>query len=207
MRWCASASSVKLAAVAIFLLLLVARHRRRRRPSACPGSSRVAVAVALFLLALGTLGRRTRLAVGNSDIEFWIISNRIMPPIVAVLPIYVMFQQLRLLDTQHRADRHLHRGQPADRRLADARLLRRHPDRPRGERRARRRLEVPRLLHHRAAAGPLRPRRHLPAGADPRLERVSAGALPLQRQRADHAGAGLGAEHHARARSGGTCRC
>jgi multiple sugar transport system permease protein len=28
------------------------------------------------------------------------ISNRIMPPIVAVLPIYVMFQQLRLLDTQ-----------------------------------------------------------------------------------------------------------
>ena len=28
------------------------------------------------------------------------ISNRIMPPIVGVLPIYVMFQQLKLLDTQ-----------------------------------------------------------------------------------------------------------
>ena len=28
------------------------------------------------------------------------ISNRIMPPIVAVLPIYVMFQNLELLDTQ-----------------------------------------------------------------------------------------------------------
>jgi ABC-type glycerol-3-phosphate transport system permease component len=50
--------------------------------------------VALFLLSLGTIARRSRLALGNSDIEFWIISNRIMPPIVAVLPIYVMFQQL-----------------------------------------------------------------------------------------------------------------
>ena len=30
---------------------------------------------------------------------FWIISQRILPPVVAVLPIYVMFQQLGLLDT------------------------------------------------------------------------------------------------------------
>ena len=59
-----------------------------------------AVAIALFILFLGTIGRRTRMALGNNDIEFWMISNRIMPPIVAVLPIYVMFQQLRLLDTQ-----------------------------------------------------------------------------------------------------------
>src|SRR5216683_946379 len=59
----------------------------------------VAVAGALFLLFLGTLSRRFRAGVGNSDIEFWIISNRIMPPVVAVLPIYIMFQQLHLLDT------------------------------------------------------------------------------------------------------------
>ena len=58
------------------------------------------VAIALFLLTLGTIGRRFKAAVGNNDIEFWMISNRIMPPIVAVLPIYVMFQQLSLLDTQ-----------------------------------------------------------------------------------------------------------
>ena len=37
--------------------------------------------------------------MGNEDIQFWIISNRILPPVVAVLPIYIMFQQLRLLDT------------------------------------------------------------------------------------------------------------
>ena len=60
----------------------------------------LAIAIALFLVALSTYGRRFKAAVGNHDIEFWIISNRIMPPIVAVLPIYVMFQQFRLLDTQ-----------------------------------------------------------------------------------------------------------
>jgi multiple sugar transport system permease protein len=58
------------------------------------------VAIALFVIAVLTVTRRAKAALGNTDIEFWIISNRIMPPIVAVLPIYVMFQQLRLLDTQ-----------------------------------------------------------------------------------------------------------
>src|SRR6185437_13662046 len=59
-----------------------------------------AVAVVLFILFLATLGRRFKLAIGNNDIEFWMISNRIMPPIVTVLPIYIMFQNMRLLDTQ-----------------------------------------------------------------------------------------------------------
>ncbi|RWK53636.1 carbohydrate ABC transporter permease [Mesorhizobium sp.] len=90
---------VKLAAVAIFLILLtavivaVATFGVRWEIA-------IIVAAALFVIALFTLVGRTKLAVGNSDIEFWIISNRIMPPIVAVLPIYVMFQQMRLLDTQ-----------------------------------------------------------------------------------------------------------
>jgi multiple sugar transport system permease protein len=57
------------------------------------------VAIALFLLFLSTLAQRFRRALGNHDVEFWIISNRIMPPVVAVLPIYIMFQQLHLLDT------------------------------------------------------------------------------------------------------------
>jgi multiple sugar transport system permease protein len=90
---------VKLALVAIFLILLIAvivavvGFR-------VPWQIAVGSAVALFLIAFFTLGRRLKLAVGNTDVEFWIISNRIMPPIVAVLPIYIMFQQLRLLDTQ-----------------------------------------------------------------------------------------------------------
>ena len=89
---------VKLAGVAFFIVLLaaviVAVHGFGVR---WPVAG--AVAIALFLLFLGTVARRTKRAVGNNDIEFWIISNRIMPPIVAVLPIYIMFQQLRLLDT------------------------------------------------------------------------------------------------------------
>ena len=90
---------VKLAMVGIFLLLLVAVIISVAA-FRIPWQIALAVAVALFVIALFTVGRRMKLALGNSDVEFWIISNRIMPPIVAVLPIYVMFQQLRLLDTQ-----------------------------------------------------------------------------------------------------------
>ena len=90
---------VKLAAVATFLVLLVAVVIAVAALGV-PWPVAVAAAIALFLLALGTFVRRFKAAIGNSDIEFWMISNRIMPPIVAVLPIYVMFQHLRLLDTQ-----------------------------------------------------------------------------------------------------------
>jgi multiple sugar transport system permease protein len=90
---------VKLAMVGVFLILLVAVIAAVAT-FGVPWQIALGVAIALFLIALFTLGHRTSAAVGNTDIEFWIISNRIMPPIVAVLPIYVMFQQLRLLDTQ-----------------------------------------------------------------------------------------------------------
>ena len=90
---------VKLAAVTTFLLLLVAVIVAVAALHV-PWQAAGAVAIALFLLALGTFVRRFNAAVGNNDIEFWMISNRIMPPIVAVLPIYVMFQHLQLLDTR-----------------------------------------------------------------------------------------------------------
>ncbi len=90
---------VKLAMVAIFLILLLGVILAVVAFGIL-WEIAVAVAVALFVLALFTVGRRAKMALGNSDVEFWIISNRIMPPIVAVLPIYVMFQQLKLLDTQ-----------------------------------------------------------------------------------------------------------
>lgn len=64
-----------------------------------PWQLAVVIAIALFILFLGTIAQRFRAGLGNNDIEFWIISNRIMPPVVAVLPIYIMFQQLHLLDT------------------------------------------------------------------------------------------------------------
>ena len=90
---------VKFLTVGTFLLLLVAVIAAVAT-FGVPWEIALSVAAAIFLIAIFTLARRTRFALGNNDIEFWIISNRIMPPIVAVLPIYVMFQQLRLLDTQ-----------------------------------------------------------------------------------------------------------
>jgi multiple sugar transport system permease protein len=90
---------VKLVAVALFLILLIAVIAAVAT-FGVKWQVAVSIAVALFVIALFTLVARTKAAIGNNDIEFWIISNRIMPPIVAVLPIYVMFQQLGLLDTQ-----------------------------------------------------------------------------------------------------------
>jgi multiple sugar transport system permease protein len=59
----------------------------------------VAAAVALFVLLARALSRRFERSVGNGDILFWVISQRILPPVVTVIPIYMMFQSVRLLDT------------------------------------------------------------------------------------------------------------
>jgi ABC-type glycerol-3-phosphate transport system permease component len=56
-------------------------------------------AIALLVLLLRALAGRFRRHLGNDDILFWMISNRILPPVVAVLPIYMMFQKVGLLDT------------------------------------------------------------------------------------------------------------
>ncbi|MFO1039476.1 MAG: carbohydrate ABC transporter permease [Geminicoccaceae bacterium] len=90
---------VKLAAIGLFILL-VAAVIAAVTIFGVKWQIALTVAVALYVIGLVTLVGRTKRSVGNNDIEFWIISNRIMPPIVAVLPIYVMFQQLKLLDTQ-----------------------------------------------------------------------------------------------------------
>ena len=58
-----------------------------------------AAGVALFLILLQTVARRAKRALGNDDIAFWMISQRMLPPVAAVIPIYILFQQLGLLDT------------------------------------------------------------------------------------------------------------
>jgi multiple sugar transport system permease protein len=58
-----------------------------------------AVAAAVFVLLARALGRRFKRRIGNGDILFWMISQRILPPVVTVIPIYMMFQTVRLLDT------------------------------------------------------------------------------------------------------------
>ncbi len=59
----------------------------------------VVAGFALFLLLLNTVARRVKRGVGNDDIAFWMISQRMLPPVAVVIPIYIFFQQLQLLDT------------------------------------------------------------------------------------------------------------
>ena len=64
-----------------------------------PWAIALAVAAAVFIILLQTIGRRFKRALGNNDIAFWMISQRMLPPIAVVIPIYILFQRLHLLDT------------------------------------------------------------------------------------------------------------
>src|SRR5260221_3596943 len=64
-----------------------------------PWALAVVFMVALFILLAQTLGRRFKRALGNDDITFWLISQRMLPPIVSIIPIYILFQNLKMLDT------------------------------------------------------------------------------------------------------------
>jgi multiple sugar transport system permease protein len=57
-----------------------------------------AVALVMFFLLARAFGKRFTATLGNGDILFWIISQRILPPIVVIIPIYMMFQAVGLLD-------------------------------------------------------------------------------------------------------------
>jgi multiple sugar transport system permease protein len=58
-----------------------------------------AVGLALFFFLARALGKHFKATLGNGDILFWIISQRILPPIVVIIPVYMMFQAVGLLDT------------------------------------------------------------------------------------------------------------
>lgn len=64
-----------------------------------PWQIAVAVALSVFIILLQTIGRRFKRALGNNDIAFWMISQRMLPPVAVVIPIYILFQRLHLLDT------------------------------------------------------------------------------------------------------------
>ncbi|MFN3706088.1 MAG: carbohydrate ABC transporter permease [Thermoflexales bacterium] len=64
-----------------------------------PLAASVAVGAGLFVISLLTISKRFKRSLGNNDIAFWLISQRIMPPVAVVLPLYVVYQQLGLLDT------------------------------------------------------------------------------------------------------------
>jgi multiple sugar transport system permease protein len=68
--------------------------------SGAPPAVAIAAAAGCFAVLFGAIGRRFRRSLSNGDIAFWMISQRILPPVAVVIPIYVLFQHLGLLDTR-----------------------------------------------------------------------------------------------------------
>lgn len=92
-----------------------------------PWEIAVAAGLGIFVIVVATIGRRFKRSLGNDDIAFWMISQRMLPPIAVVIPIYILFQRLNLLDTRG-LDYYLCGRQLADCDLANARLLSDNPD-------------------------------------------------------------------------------
>jgi multiple sugar transport system permease protein len=65
-----------------------------------PWHMAVAAGVAILVILLQTIGKRFKRGLSNEDIAFWLISQRMLPPVVSIIPIYIMFQQINLLDTR-----------------------------------------------------------------------------------------------------------
>ncbi|MDJ0631404.1 MAG: carbohydrate ABC transporter permease [Rhodobacter sp.] len=84
--------------IMIFVLLIVAVIIATTYAGA-PWWAAAAVALALFFFLARALRNWFKMSLRNGDILFWIISQRILPPIVIVIPIYVMFQAVKMLDT------------------------------------------------------------------------------------------------------------
>ena len=59
----------------------------------------IVASMAIFVILVATIGKRFRRSLGNNDIAFWMISQRMLPPVAVVIPIYVLFQRINLLDT------------------------------------------------------------------------------------------------------------
>jgi len=56
-------------------------------------------AISIFLGSLAAYGLSRFTIKGGKHIAFWIISLRMMPPIVIILPLYIFFGRLNLIDT------------------------------------------------------------------------------------------------------------
>jgi multiple sugar transport system permease protein len=65
-----------------------------------PWQLAISLAAVIYFLIATTIGRRFKGSMGNNDIAFWLISQRMLPPVAVIIPIYMMFQALRLLDTR-----------------------------------------------------------------------------------------------------------
>jgi multiple sugar transport system permease protein len=65
-----------------------------------PWQLAVASAIAVYVILAQTIGRRFKKRMKNEDIAFWLISQRMLPPVTVIIPIYMLFQALGMLDTR-----------------------------------------------------------------------------------------------------------
>jgi len=59
----------------------------------------IASGIAIFILLAQGIGRRFKGTMNNADIAFWLISQRMLPPVTVIIPIYILYQQFGMLDT------------------------------------------------------------------------------------------------------------
>jgi len=66
-------------------------------------SAVVAVSSTLLSLFFGSMAAysMTRYRTGGNFLPFWVLSQRMLPPIAIILPVYVIMRSLRLLDTYY----------------------------------------------------------------------------------------------------------
>lgn len=64
-----------------------------------PWQIAVVSGIIVFFILLAALRPHFKRSLGNHDIEFWMISQRILPPVTVVIPLYVLFQQMGMLDS------------------------------------------------------------------------------------------------------------
>ena len=162
---------------------LLARARRCSRastPSSCAGASTL-LATVLGVPAAWAYSRFTMRA--KKDQLFFILSTRFMPPVVVVIPIFLMYRDLGLIDTLLGliliyAAFNLPFTIWMMKGFVDE-----VPGGVRGRRDARRLHPLPGVLARHAAAARARHRRHRGVRADLLLERVRVRHLPDHRSR------------------------
>lgn len=67
--------------------------------SGVPPVVAIASGIGIFFLIAQTVGKRFKGTLTNNDIAFWLISQRMLPPVAVVIPIYLLYQSLGLLNT------------------------------------------------------------------------------------------------------------
>jgi multiple sugar transport system permease protein len=69
-----------------------------------PWTVALAIGLAVFVLLALALRRHVTRTLKNADIAFWMISQRMLPPVAVVLPIYLLFQQVGRIDSHFGLD-------------------------------------------------------------------------------------------------------